>query len=107
MPKPPRYKKVEPVRARRGNYRASSNSVIYNILDALEKTARIVATVNRWVMGDPRTASGKRRLRRIKKYAKIDKRTGMLILKKEKKLTGLKYSKPAKRWTPRKKWLVL
>ncbi len=108
MPNPIQYKKVASVYVKRDKLKASSgNSVIYDILDALEKTARVLAAINRVVMGDPHSDYQKRKIRRIKKYAKISKTTGMLILKKQKKATALKGLKPAKKWSPKKKWLIL
>lgn len=107
MPNPLSYKKAATVYVRRDRQKKTSgNSVIYDILDVLERIARIVAAINRWVMGDSHPARSKKKIRRIKKYAKINKRTGMLILKKQKKATALRGLKSAKKWSPKKKWII-
>ena len=108
MPNPLQYKKVASVYVRRDKLKASSgNSVIYNILDALEQIARVIAAINRFIMGNQNSDYQKKKIRRIKKYAKIDKTTGMLILKKQKKVTALKSLKPAKKWSKKKKWIII
>ena len=107
MPNPIHYKKVANVYVKRDKLRAPSNSVIYNILDALEQIAKVIASVNRFVMGEPNSDYQKRKVRRIKKYAKINKTTGMLVLKKQKKIVVLKNLKPAKKWSPKKKWIII
>lgn len=108
MPNPLHYKKVANVYVRRDKLKASSgNSVIYNILDVLEKIARVLAAINQIIMGCPNSDYQKKRIRRIKKYARINKTTGMLILKKQKKAVALKRLKPAKKWSPRKKWIII
>ena len=107
MPNPLQYKKVASVYVRRDKLKASSgNSVIYNILDSLEQIARVIAAINRFIMGNQNSDYNKRRIRRIRKYAKINKTTGMLVLKKQKKATALKSLKPAKKWSPIKKLLM-
>lgn len=108
MPNPLQYKKVAKIYVRRDKLKASSgNGVIYDVLDILEKIARVIAAINRAVMGDPSSEYRKKKIRRIKKYAKISKTTGMLILKKQKKIAVLKSMKPAKKWSPKKKWIIL
>lgn len=108
MPNPLKYKKVASVYVKRNKLKASSkNSVIYDILDTLEQIAKILAAINRIIMGDPHSDYRKQKIRRIKKYARISKTTGMLILKKQKKITVLKSMKPAKKWSPKKKWIII
>ncbi len=106
MPNPFQYKKVASVYVKRDKLRSSGSSVIYDILDTLEKIARVLAAINRFVMGDPHSDYQKKKIRRIKKYAKISKTTGMLILKKHKKIAVLKSMRPAKKWSPKKKWII-
>ena len=108
MPNPLHYKKVARVYVRRDKLKASSgNSIVYDILDTLEQIARILAAINRVVMRDPHSDYQKKKIRRIKKYAKISKTTGMLVLKKQKKIAVLKSMKPAKKWSPKKKWIII
>ncbi len=108
MPNPLKYKKVASVYVRRDKLKASSgNSIIYDILDTLEKIARVLAAINRIVMGDPNSDYHKKKIRRIRKYARISKTTGMLILKKQKKIAVLKRMRPAKKWSPKKKWIII
>ncbi len=108
MPNPLHYKKVANVYAKRNCLKKSSGSnIIYDILDVLEKITRVIAALNRWVMGDSHPARSKKKIRRIKRYAKINKRTGMLILKRQKKIRALKGLKSAKKWSKKKKWLVI
>ncbi len=107
MPNPLQYKKVANVYVRRDKLKApSGNSVIYDILDALEKIARVLAAINKIIMGCTNSDYQKKKVRRIKKYAKISKTTGMLILKKQKKATALKRLKAAKKWSKKKKWII-
>ncbi len=108
MPNPLKYKKVASVYVKRDRLKvASGNSVIYDILDTLEQIARILAAINRVIMGDPHSDYQKKKIRRIKKYAKISKTTGMLILKKQKKISVLKNMRPVKKWSPKKKWIII
>ena len=78
----------------------SKGGKIYNALDKLERVARVVAAINRAVMGDPdpKSKKNKKRRRKIKKYAKIDKKRGVLVLKKAKKIKKSKKAKSAKRY---------
>ena len=68
---------------------------IYRFLDAAEKIAIKLAALNK-----KRKAAAKKQLKKDKKIGKIDKRTGALILKKQK---SQKVQKPQKRYKAPKK----
>ena len=78
---------------------AQGHGKVYNALDKLERIARVLSEINKAVMGDPdpKSKKNKKRRKQIKKYARIDKKTGVLILKKAKKVKKPKKAKLAKR----------
>ena len=71
----------------------SGNGRIYDTLDRIQRIAEKVAKINRIINGTDEKRS-KKQLKKAKKYAKKDKRTGMLVLKKDK---GAKRAKSLKR----------
>lgn len=74
-------------------------SGVYNTLDRLERIMRAVSAVNRAIVGyrDPTSPEGKKRLKKSKKYAKLCKKNGMLVLKKQKAIRSAKPAKALKR----------
>ncbi len=65
---------------------------IYNILNTAEKIAVKAAQIHQIIK-----KSAKKKKKKNKKIGKIDKKTGTLILKKEKKQKTMKRYKPAKK----------
>ena len=65
---------------------------IYNILNVAEKIAVKAAQIHHIIK-----KSAKKKKQKNKKLGKIDKKTGTLILKKEKKQKKLKRYKPSKK----------
>jgi hypothetical protein len=71
------------------------NEKIYNALEMAEKIAVKLAQINQILK-----KAKKKKKKKNKKLGKVDKKTGTLILKKEKKE---KNAKPLKRYSPPKK----
>ena len=71
------------------------NEKIYNVLETAEKIAVKLAQINQILK-----KAKKKKKKKNKKLGKVDKKTGTLILKKEKKE---KNAKPLKRYSPPKK----
>lgn len=104
MPDKTTYKKVATVYVKSGSKKSvktkvvSKNGKIYDTLDKLEKFARILSDINK-ILRNAGTDSGmsRKKKKKIKKYAKINSKTGMLVLKKATKAKRGKRAKPAKR----------
>ena len=102
MPDKTTYKKVATVYVKSGSEKGvrtkvvSRNGRIYDALDKLEKFARLLSDINKAVLS---TSSGmsRKKKKKIKKYAKINSKTGILVLKKARKAKKGKRVKPAKR----------
>lgn len=106
MPDNARYKKIATVYVREDEKKKPSkseskpdeNGKVYNALDKLEKLASVAALINRIILGDPNPKSkhNKKKRKQIKKYAKINKKKGVLVLKKAKKTKKAKKAKKNK-----------